>query len=62
MLISGVNDTSDKLTPLPNLSAVSLTPVIYLCHGFSLIGGVVSLIPVINLSPVSLTPLKNDRR
>jgi hypothetical protein len=39
--------------------AVSLTPVINLCHGFSLIGGApVLLIPAINFSPVSLTPLK----
>jgi len=29
------------MTPLTNLSAVSLTPAINLCHGFSLIGGVV---------------------
>jgi hypothetical protein len=28
-------------TPLTNLSAVLLTPVINLCHGFSFIGGVV---------------------
>jgi hypothetical protein len=28
-------------TPLTNLLAVSLTPAINLCHGFSLIGGVV---------------------
>jgi hypothetical protein len=28
-------------TPLTNLSAVSLTLAINLCHGFSLIGGVV---------------------
>ncbi len=39
MFISDVNDTDDKL--LTNLSAVSLTPAINLCHGFSLIGGVV---------------------
>jgi hypothetical protein len=32
MFISGVTDTGDKL---------SLTPAINLCHGFSLIGGVV---------------------
>jgi hypothetical protein len=30
------------LTPLPNLLPVSLTPAINLCHGFSLIGGVVA--------------------
>jgi hypothetical protein len=30
-----------QLTPLLNLSAVSLTPTIKLCHGFSLIGSVV---------------------
>ncbi len=29
------------MTWLTNLSAVSLTPAINLCHGFSLIGGVV---------------------
>jgi hypothetical protein len=28
-------------TPLTDLSGVSLTPAINLCHGFSLIGGVV---------------------
>jgi hypothetical protein len=28
-------------TPLTNISAVSLTPAINLCHGFSLIDGVV---------------------
>jgi hypothetical protein len=28
-------------TPLTNLLAVLLTPVINICHGFSLIGGVV---------------------
>jgi hypothetical protein len=48
MFISGVNDTGDKLfsavstTPLTNLSEVSLTPAINLCHGFSLIGGVIN--------------------
>jgi hypothetical protein len=70
MFISSVNDTGDKMfgaavstTRLTNLSAVSLTPAIYLCHGFSLIGGApVLLIPEINFSPVSLTPLKNDRQ
>jgi hypothetical protein len=46
MFISGVNDTGDKLsaastTPLKNLSLMSLTPAINLCHGFSVIGGVV---------------------
>jgi hypothetical protein len=46
MFISGVNDTAINCsavstTPLTNLSAVSLTPSINLCHGFSLIGGVV---------------------
>jgi hypothetical protein len=46
MFISGVNDTGDKLfggvkTPLTNLLVVSLTPAINLCHGFSLIVGVV---------------------
>jgi hypothetical protein len=42
MFISAVNDTGDKLlTPLTNLSAVSLTLAINLCHGFSFIGGVV---------------------
>ena len=34
-LVSGVNDTSETLSP------VSLTPVINLCHGFSVIAGVV---------------------
>jgi hypothetical protein len=29
------------MTPLTNLSAMSLTPAINLCHGFSLIYGVV---------------------
>jgi hypothetical protein len=28
-------------SPLTNFLAVLLTPAIYLCHGFSLIGGVV---------------------
>jgi hypothetical protein len=28
-------------TPLTNLSALSLTPAINICHGFSLIGGFV---------------------
>ncbi len=45
-VISGVNDTGDKLsavstTPLTNLSPVSTTPAINLCHRFSVIGGVV---------------------
>jgi hypothetical protein len=64
MFISGVNDTGGKLfrganpTPLTNLSPVSTTPVINLCHGFSVIGGVV-VSWAINLSLVSLTPLNN---
>jgi hypothetical protein len=42
MFISGVKDTGDKLlTPLTNLSVVSLTPAINLCHGIFWIGGVV---------------------
>jgi hypothetical protein len=32
-----------SLTPPTNLSAVSLTTVINLCHGFSLISGVVDI-------------------
>jgi hypothetical protein len=47
-------------TPLTNLSAVSLTPVINLCHGFSLIGGVVDTSD--KFITVLLTPLKNVRR
>ena len=35
MFITGVNDTGEKLLP------VSLTPAINLCHGFSVISGVV---------------------
>jgi hypothetical protein len=64
MFISGVNDTGGKLfrganpTPLTNLSPVSMTPAINLCHGFSVIGGVV-VSWAINLSPVSLIPLNN---
>jgi hypothetical protein len=46
MFISGVNDTGDKLFDdvnytLTNLSPVSNTPVINLCHEFSIISGVV---------------------
>jgi hypothetical protein len=46
MFIRGVNNTSDKLfsgvnDTLTNLSAMSLTPAINFCHGFSLIDGVV---------------------
>ncbi len=38
-------------TQLTNLLAVSLTPAINLCHGFSLIGGAtVLLIPAINFA------------
>jgi hypothetical protein len=68
MFLSCVNDPAIKClavskTRLTNLLAVSLTPAINLCHGFSLIGGApVLLIPATNFSPVSLTPLKNDRR
>jgi hypothetical protein len=44
MFISGVKDTVDKLlTLLTNLSVVSLTPAINLCHGFFFIGGVVDI-------------------
>jgi hypothetical protein len=44
-------------TRLTNLLAMSLTPAINLCHGFSLIGSApVLLIPAINFL------LKNDRR
>ncbi len=46
MFISGVNDTSNKLfggvnDMLTNLSPVSTTPAINLCHGFLVIGSVV---------------------
>jgi hypothetical protein len=66
LFISGVNDTSDKLfggvndtatTPLTSSSAVSLTLAINLCHGFSLISGVVGTADTVkNFSPVSTTP------
>jgi hypothetical protein len=46
MFISGVNDTRDKLSPVPttllsNLSPLSTTLAINLCHGFSVISGAV---------------------
>jgi hypothetical protein len=43
MFITGVNDTGYKLFsgPAKNLLPVSLTPAINLCHGFSVIAGVV---------------------
>jgi hypothetical protein len=44
MFISGVNCSSGSTTPLTNLSAVSLTPAINLCHRFSLIGGVIDTV------------------
>jgi hypothetical protein len=66
MFISGVKDTSDKLlTPLTNLSLVSTTPAFNLCHGFSVIGGVIDtgnkfITGVVDtaeqLSPVTMTP------
>ncbi len=55
-------------TPLTNLLAVSLTPAINLCHGFSLIGGVVDtsdkfIADVIDTAekwlPVTTTPMIN---
>jgi hypothetical protein len=55
-------------TRLTNLSAVSLTPVINLCHRFSLIGGVVDtgdkFITVVaeKLSPGTTTPMNNYRQ
>jgi hypothetical protein len=46
MFISGVNDPADKLFGGANdtadkLSLVSMTPVINLCHGFSVISSVI---------------------
>jgi hypothetical protein len=46
MFISGVNDTGKNCsvvstTQLKNLSLMSMTPAINLCHRFSLIGGVI---------------------
>jgi hypothetical protein len=41
-------------TPAKNLLPVSLTPAINLCHGFSVIAGVVDTVN--NLSPVTTTP------
>jgi hypothetical protein len=55
-------------TPLTNLSLVSTTPAINLCHGFSLIGDVVDtdnkfITGVVDigeqLSPVTKTPVIN---
>ncbi len=43
MFISGVNDTGGVNDTADNLLAVSLTPTINLCHGFSLIGRVVDM-------------------
>jgi hypothetical protein len=37
-----INCSGVSTTPLTNLSAVSLTLSINLCHGFSLIGGVIN--------------------
>jgi hypothetical protein len=56
------------MTPAKNLSSVSLTPVIHLCHGFSVIAGVVDIgdkfiagdnDTAITLSPVTTTPAIN---
>jgi len=72
MFISGVNDTRDKLSPVPttllsNLSPLSTTLAINLCHGFSVISSAVDtgdkfitsvVITDDNCSPVSLIPGK----
>jgi hypothetical protein len=55
-----INCSVVSTTPLTNLSAVLLTPAINLCHGFSLIGGVIDTSD--KFITVLLTPLKNDRR
>jgi hypothetical protein len=59
------------MTPAKNLLPVLLTPAINLCHGFSVIAGVVdtgeqfitgTTTPAITLSPVTMTPVNNYRR
>jgi hypothetical protein len=58
MFIAPVVDTGDKLL---NLSMVWLTPVLYLCQGFSVIAGVVDTGDDNNtgnkLLPVTMTPV-----
>ena len=55
-----INCSAVSTTPAKNLLPVSLTPANNLCHGFSVIAGVVDTVqkkPPKNCSPVSTTPL-----